>query len=891
MAFLEIASDGTNKVEQDASADQGLAMPAVELDPLAGPDGGERSRRLARYWLGQIEKVDDEQKRWLKRGKSIEKRYRDERNRVDEEGQRRSNSLWANVQILFPALYGRCPVPIAERRFLDKDEVGRAAASIIERALRNEIEINDFHDAVGSAVMDYLLPGRGSVWVRYEPQLGPGLSIPTDAQNDMRDAQGEILDEDDEDPFSEPEEDEEETKAADTGDIILRESVPTDYIPWMDDYNFPAKARKWKEVRAKGKRCYMSRDQMVKRFGPEIGKAIPLQSDDREKRNQQEQRHMEDEQDSKGEVFEIWDQETLAVYWVAKDYDFLCDRKADPLHLENFFPCPRPLMANATNSTMIPVPDYVQYQDQAVMIDELTNRISQLTKACKIAGVYNASEDAISRLLDESVENELIPVDTWAKFADAGGMAGQISLLPIKDIIGVLQELVQIKAQIIQEMDRLTGINDVLRGTTDARETMGGQRIKTNNGGTRLQHRQADVARFAKEVICLVAEIMCKHFSPRSLIEASGALYEEGLGAPDVKALGFGQNAWDDQDQSSLPMVSAPPMLPPSGGAAPGAPMPQAAPFPPSGASQSPGPPIMLPGPPGLPPRAPGVPGAVRSVAAPGSLPPAAGAPPMRFTGPPQMGGVQQPMPMGMPGMALGGKLSDPTKILLALYRIKKAIDLLRDDHIRGFRIDIEIDSTVYGDQAQEKADRVEFIKAVTQYLQQAGVMAMQMPQVAPLLGKLLQFGVRGYRVGRDLEHTIEEFTEQAVHLAQQHAAMQGQQPNPQAIKAQADAARGHLELQKTQLEGQHLQIKAQGDQVKAEAETRAAQTQAAAEQANSQADLESKRMDLAMRQMEMEIEKLRLQVELEKLRRPMPAAMTGGGGGGALAPQDMEMA
>ena len=77
-------------------------------------------------------------KRHYKRGESIVKRYRDKRVRITgEDRSRRYGSLWSNVQILKPALYGREPLPIAERRFTDNDPIARNAASMLERALRN----------------------------------------------------------------------------------------------------------------------------------------------------------------------------------------------------------------------------------------------------------------------------------------------------------------------------------------------------------------------------------------------------------------------------------------------------------------------------------------------------------------------------------------------------------------------------------------------------------------------------------------------------------------------------------------------------------------------------------------------------------------------------------
>src|SRR6201999_1397400 len=118
--------------------------------PLAAPEFdlfGEESKRLATYWKEQIKQVDDDQQRFLKRGRMIERRYRDERARADEEAVRRYASLWSNVEILYPAIYGRHPVPVAERRFRDRDPAGRGAAQMLERGLRNEIEINGFGEA------------------------------------------------------------------------------------------------------------------------------------------------------------------------------------------------------------------------------------------------------------------------------------------------------------------------------------------------------------------------------------------------------------------------------------------------------------------------------------------------------------------------------------------------------------------------------------------------------------------------------------------------------------------------------------------------------------------------------------------------------------------------
>ena len=192
-----------------------------------------------------------------------------------------------------------------------------------------------------------------------------------------------------------------------TDDRVVRESTPVDYIPWDDFMTFPVRARTWSEVTGIAKRVYMSRDQLIRRFGKKIGKAIPMQRDNRGNKTQNTTLQASDQ--DKGEVFEIWYKDDQKVYWASLGYDYLADRKDDPLNLENFWPVPRPLFANPTNNTLIPVPDYIQYEDQAIQIDECTQRIAMLTKAAKITGVYNAAAKDIQRMFQESVENELIP--------------------------------------------------------------------------------------------------------------------------------------------------------------------------------------------------------------------------------------------------------------------------------------------------------------------------------------------------------------------------------------------------------------------------------------------------------------------------------------------------
>jgi hypothetical protein len=178
-----------------------------------------------------------------------------------------------------------------------------------------------------------------------------------------------------------------------------------------------------------------------------------------------------------------------------------------------------------------------------------------------------------------------------------------------------------------------------------------------------------------------------------------------------------------------------------------------------------------------------------------GGMHPGMGGPPHPPVGPPA------PPPPPTPMMEIVA-LRKPIEALIS--RLGKAISLLRRDIPRGYRIDIETDSTISGDAQEERADSVEFLSAVTKFMETAGMIGAQQPTMIPLLGKMLQFGVRKFRTGRDLESAIDDFCDQAERKAKAAAANpQAKPPSPDELKAKADAARMQAEITKSNIEAQ----------------------------------------------------------------------------------------
>ena len=781
---------------------------------ILSPGPGRESFKLAAFWKSQVEAVDQAYSKWNKRGNSVLKRFRDERNKVDEESQRRMNLLWANYKCMKPAIYSKCPIPVVDRKFLDRDPIGRLSSVILERSTRNELG-NGFHKAISRAVDDRLLPGRGVVWYRYEPQFGEGDSIPAPTINPLEDALFNIKEE----VGKEPEENEREEKLEDTNETVISEKVITDYIDWKDFYVFPANARIWAEVQGIGKKVRISKQEAKERFGDKIGKSMKPDTNSMgstsDRVNYSETAVFQDINERSIVVYEIWNKSDLKVYWVSPGYQYLCDVKDDPLELEGFFPVPEPLFSTMTNDTLIPVPDFMEWQDQAIQIDELTARIAMLTKACKVAGAYNAANIALGRILEESVENKLIPVDQWAAFADKGGIKGAIDFSPLDEVQKCIETLTKVRQQAMIDLDQVTGLSDIVRGTSDSRETLGGIRLKNNNAGTRLSDSQEDVARFARDGIRIIAEIVSKHFSDETLIASSGILYEAEL-QPDA--------IMRDLEAPVAPVTSS--LSGPDKG---GSQLPQP--------GQQPGP---QPGQLALPAPNPGQPGGVPS--------------PM----PGQGGNNIVPFPGGqgsLPNMVSQPLTPVPLDPEVIIYqKIKKAISLLREDINRGYRIEIETDSTIFGDRVQERQDATEFITALGGYMKSFSDIGESAPEALPLLGRGLQWLIRKYRTGRDLESEVDAFVVKMDKKAKQIAM--SPPPNPEQQKAEA-------EIKQIELQGQ---IQAKNDdreqQRQQENDQRDYQLQAADDQRKSQMQAADDNRKAQMAEMEQRHETERLEME-----------------------------
>jgi hypothetical protein len=631
-------------------------------------------------WYNCIAQYERTFKEWEGRADKIVKRYRDE-SRSRNNPTAKFNILWSNVQTITPAVFARLPRPDVSRRFRDNDPIGRVASMMLERALEYEIEhYGDYASAMKQAVQDRLLGGRGTAWVRYEPHIvgqagGEANGAPEDGFQVTEDA------------------DEAETEGGiyrEDQERIEYECAPVDYVYWRD-FGLTV-ARTWEEVTAVWRKVYMERAALVERFGEELGGKIPLDTKPETSKSFNEKMG---EGSREALIYEIWDKATGQVIWLSKSMGKILDTRDDPLQLENFWPCPKPMFSTLTTDSLIPVPDFVLYQDQARQLDTLADRIDGFIQALKVRGVYDAAEPSLARLFTEGENNALLPVKNYAAFSEKGGMAGAINLVDIRPIAEGLNMAYQAMEQVKGQIYEIMGIADIQRGQTDPNETLGAQIIKSNNASGRLKTMQHEVVNFATALLQIKAQIICQHFTDDTIVKISGAMQ------------------LSEQDQALIP----------------------------------------------------------------------------------------------------------------------QALELLKNEPAKNFRIEVTSDSMIYQDEQQEKQDRVEFLTAVSQFMQTALPTAQAAPELTPLLMEMLKFGVTAFKAGKGMEGLIDETADK---FRQQAKDAEGQ-PKPPSP-----------EMQKLQMQSQMEQAKLQA--------------QSQAKQAEMQA------------QLQMEQQKMQMQMELEKAKQEYQA-------------------
>lgn len=451
---------------------------------------------LQERWTVEIAAAKESVKPWHAQGDEAVKRYLGEHKPSGKSG---LNLFHADVNTFRSMLYGKIPTVDVSRRFNDPDDdLGRVAAETEERLLNTDIDRDGdgYAAALRYALEDWTLPGLGVARVRYEVEWGEEPETPAIMRPDP--VTGEEV---------------EAAPAVPAREVKADEDVETDYVYWRKFLWSPC--RTWNFCTWVAFGTDMTRDELVARFGEDIGKRVPLKK--ATKKDGEDLPQSLKESWSKAEVWEIWDKADETVYWFAEGMDVILDSEPDPLGLEGFFPCPRPLFANETTAKLIPKPDHEIAKVQYDEIEEMDLRISALIKKARLRGAYDKGHTPeLSRILD-SGEGELIGVDNWGALLEKGGLPAAMAWLPLKDVVEAIEVLSVKRAEAIALVRQVTGMSDIMRGQSSKQTTATEQSIKAQFASTRIQTAQDELARFASDIQRLRAEVIAKHFDPATI--------------------------------------------------------------------------------------------------------------------------------------------------------------------------------------------------------------------------------------------------------------------------------------------------------------------------------------------------------------------------------------
>lgn len=442
----------------------------------------------ALYWRKELAAARKREREYRDKGEKILAQY-------DGRTKHPFNILYSNTETMAPALYSATPIPVVDRRFKDEDPLGKAGALAGQRLLKFLLDTNldgydTFDETMTAVTMNALLPGRGEAIVKYDATM---------AQYPLKEGE------------------EQPTEYAKT------ELVCCDAKPW--NRVFYGYAKKWSKVPWVAFEDFIDEAEATRLFGKKLaGELTYAETDQKVESDDKQKPDTKDQGERKTTcIYQVWDKDDKTVKYISEQHHKgVLKEESDPLGLSGFFPCPKPLSFVEKTYSLIPTALYTLYETQAEELNELTRRIRNVTRAIKAKGLYDGELGGDLKNLLEADDNELVPADKGSSLAAEKGLDNAIWFMPIDRLILVLRELYTAREQCKQVIYEITGISDILRGSSKASETLGAQEIKTQWGTLRLKNKQKDVARYAKDLLRLMLELAATKFSEDTWAKMTG---------------------------------------------------------------------------------------------------------------------------------------------------------------------------------------------------------------------------------------------------------------------------------------------------------------------------------------------------------------------------------
>jgi hypothetical protein len=454
----------SSQIERDIETRQ------AELGP------GESEEEI-KQWLHEVKTAKRREKSWRKEARDLVAMYE-----ASKGENAPFNILYANVETIAPTLYNALPRPVVRPKNLStKSDASAIAAKVTERVLAALIdpgssEYPGLDELAEKVVIQALVIDRGVLRFKYDSDSTP---------------MEEVVDE-----------------------ICCGELV--NYDRFCHGFG-----RTWKEVPWIAFEHYLHRSELASQFG-DLGLAVSLSEVDSGASVDEQSSSGEagEEKEQLGHVIELWNKETREVLFFSPGLPgHYLRRVMDPLTLTGFFPTPEPLHFSNPISSLLPIPMYRMYKEQAEELNSTTRRIHSLIKAIRVRGAYDTNVQDLDKILNAN-ENELIPVDGLAAAGAGQGskaLENSLYIVPIEKWVQALQQLREHREAVKQVIYEILGVADILRGSSRASETATAQGIKDKWGALRIKRSQRRVMNYLRSCLRIMAEIALEHFSPQTI--------------------------------------------------------------------------------------------------------------------------------------------------------------------------------------------------------------------------------------------------------------------------------------------------------------------------------------------------------------------------------------
>jgi hypothetical protein len=379
----------------------------------------------------------------------------------------------SNIDVIKNALYSRNPVAEVRKRKVSENPLDKDVVEVAERSINYQIDNSDFYSDIKRAILDYLLADFGVVRVRYDFKTAKKI-----------DELGQEV------------------------ESIVDQSIEPDHWPYKRFvYDI---GKDWNECDWVCYKHYMSGKEVKTQFNVDINKT-QLETD-----------QSKIEKKNKTTVYEVWDKVKRKVYFLMEGRSKPLDVKDDPLLLEQFFDCTKPMISNMRSDKYIPRPDFVMIEKQINTINMLEYRINELAKNVRDVGFYESNVEQLGQL-ETAQDGKLVAVSGLMELMDGKtDFSSVIAKLPIDQQIVAIQVLQDRQERAKKQLDEISGISDIVRGSTKASETATAQQIKGQWANVRLQDKQNTVNGMLRQLLRMYSEIIGEHFNPQVLSLMTG---------------------------------------------------------------------------------------------------------------------------------------------------------------------------------------------------------------------------------------------------------------------------------------------------------------------------------------------------------------------------------